>query len=326
MFRRNLPKKAQNSVVTSSTGQKEPSKPDDSSDFLDKENQYSHVGPPSDNVVVDRRPRRKRQNLFSNFTSLTQQQINNDAGFCNKNFDTGKSDIVLVNDSLENIGDIPSHTLQTHAHQQHPGHNLSDSGLNGQSLDANVLLQGFHSHPKEPQVIGNYSDKANGTPLTVETARFNSSCVTSTPAFTVNMVSAVPRTSCELKRSTNGKVALEPLKITPIQGEKLASHSCEKSVNNPESPYYLARKSDSDQKSKERKSWRKASGSDSSVELKECVVKLEKLRITPLKKRSRYYIMEGMGVADSTIGSVGKSHLSFVVSSCNCPVAFLYTM
>ena len=62
------------------------------------------------------------------------------------------------------------------------------------------------------------------------------------------------------------------------------------------------------------------------MELKECVVKLEKLRITPLKKRSRYYIMEGMGVADSTIGSVGKSHLSFVVSSCNCPVAFLYTM
>ena len=55
---------------------------------------------------------------------------------------------------------------------------------------------------------------------------------------------------------------------------------------------------------------------NSSVELKECVVSLERLRITPLKKKMKYH----MGSIHVTGDSIGKSQLSFVVStmSVNC--------
>ena len=52
------------------------------------------------------------------------------------------------------------------------------------------------------------------------------------------------------------------------------------------------------------------------MDLKECVVRLEKLRITPLKKRSRSYERSAIITEDVSSGSKGTSQLSFAVSFC----------
>lgn len=299
-------KKAQNSCQNRSIQE-------ESSEFLDKENkiQYNCKDSSGDEVVQERRPRRRRrrQNLFSNLsplTSVTQHEKTKDAELRNEKLEFCKPEIILANDSLEIRED---YNLQEPQQQNCPKHDLSNNDMNGQSLNENSLVNSFSSCPQELRISDYRFDNSNDT-----CSRISSSYVTSTPALNVKTSQGIPPKSYKTGKllpqgSLSGKRVLETLKITPIQGQKLLSDS-EKSASSGTD--YLNR--DFNQKNTVLKSWGTANGGDLPVDLKECVVYLEKLRITPLKKRSRNFEGSEINAEDDSAGSKGKSQLSFAVS------------
>ncbi|KAK2572320.1 Serine/threonine-protein kinase haspin [Acropora cervicornis] len=277
----NYSKKAQNSCQNGSIQE-------ESSEFSDKENKipYNCKDSSGDEVVQERRPQRKkrRQNLFNNLsplTSVTQHEKTKDAELRDENVEICKPEIILANDSLEIRED---NNLQEPPHQNRPKHDLLNNDMNGQSLNENSLGNSFSSCPQELRISDYRFGNSNST-----CSRINSYHVTSTPMLNVKTSQVIPHKSYETGKllsqsSLSGKPVLETLKITPIQGQKLSSDS-EKSVSScTDYP-----KRDFNQKNTVLKSWRTANGGDLPVDLKECVVRLEKLRITPLKKRSRNY-------------------------------------
>lgn len=310
-------------------------------DHSDKENHC--ISPPDNDVSTnnasEQRLKRKRQNLFSDCTPISvqrQQCVTSDSGQNGRTFNANKQEVVLVNDSLESRDNSSGHIAQDHVCIQESkeysstpncgtdkqlnlahSNNVSNSGTSEiQSLDENVVLHSSASSPKD-DAVANGLENGNYATLKANTSGFHrchSSYVTSTPVFNVNNPPLMTGNSCKSDSQCSilmdGKVVLEPLKITPIQWKKCLSASNEKSGSN----HSNHSANDSDQKYKEPKSSSITNGCNSSVELKECVVSLEKLRITPLKKRSRYHL-GGITASDVCVGSKEKSHLSFVVSS-----------
>ena len=144
--------------------------------------------------------------------------------------------------------------------------------------------------------------------------RCHSSYMTSTPVFDVDNCPAIESTQKSYSQESilmNGKVVLEPLRITPIQWKKLTlSCTTENPINGHNSIQSLCGEH---RNSEVLKSSGASTSQRSSVELKECVVSLEKLRITPLKNRSKY-LMAGLSGDGSYVSNRGKSQLSFLVS------------
>lgn len=312
------------------------------SDHSDKENQHASLSDDdlTDCNVSDRRLKRKRQNLFCNFTPLATQRgqhLNSTgaSGLDRLKFATNKRDVVLVNDSLESREDSSccivhevvclqeskerSSSPDCKPNKELGRSNVSNSSRQGQSLDENVVLQNSTSCPNDSIAVGlvngsysTCSSKAN----TCGFDRCQSSHVTSTPVYNINIPPAITGSSARSdSQSSNsilmdGKVVLEPLRITPIQWQKCLSLSNEKPERKNCSQLMTG---DVDQCSDGQKTSGVATRHNSSVELKECVVSLEKLRITPLKKRSRYHLGDVTG-SDACGVNRGKSQLSFVVS------------
>ena len=308
ILRENYSKKAQNSCQNGSIQE-------ESSEFSDKENKipYNCKDSSGDVVVQERRPRRKkrRQNLFNNLsplTSVTQHEKTKGAELGNENVEICKPEIILANDSLEIRED---NNWQEPPQQNCPKHDLLNNDMNGQSLNENSLGNSFSSCPQELRISDYRFGNSNAT-----CSRINSYHATSTPMLNVKTSQVIPHKSYETGKllsqsSLSGKPVLETLKITPIQGQKLSSDS-EKSVSScTDYP-----KRDFNQKNTVLKSWRTVNGGDLPVDLKECVVRLEKLRITPLKKRSRSYERSAIITEDVSSGSKGTSQLSFAVSFC----------
>ena len=306
--RGNYSKKAQNSCQNGSIQE-------ESSEFSDKENkiQYNFKDSSGDEVVQERRPRRRRrQNLFNNpspLTSVTQNEKTNGAELRNEKLEICKPEIILANDSLEISED---NNLQESQQQNRPKHELlNNNDMNGWSLNENSQGNSFSLCPQELRISDYRFVNSNDT-----CSRINSYHVTSTPTLNVKTSQVIPRKSYETGKllsqgSLSGKPVLETLKITPIQGQNLSSDS-EKSVSScTDYP-----KRDFNQKNTVLKSWRTANGIDFPVGLKECVVRLEKLRITPLKKRSRNYERSEISTQDVSASSKGTSQLSFAVSFC----------
>ena len=306
-------------------------------DHCDKENHG--ITPPDNDVSTndasEQRLKRKRQNLFSDCTPITtqrQQCVTSDSGLNDRKFNANKQEIVLVNDSLESGDDSSDHACIQESKnynltpncgtdkQLNSAHstNSSNSGTSeceSLGVGENVVLHSSASRPKDEEVV-NGLENGNNTSLKANTSGFNtcqSSYMTSTPVFDVNHPPVMIGNSCKSDSQCSilmdGKVVLEPLRITPIQWKKCLSASNEKSRSN----HSNHSANDSCQKYEGPKSSSITDGHNSSVELKECVVSLEKLRITPLKKRSRYHL-GGITASVVNVGSKEKSHLSFVVS------------
>jgi len=144
--------------------------------------------------------------------------------------------------------------------------------------------------------------------------RCHSSYVTSTPVFDLDNCPAIASTCKSDSQDSflmGGKVVLEPLRITPIQWKKLTlSSTAEKPINSHNSIQSLCGEHRNSEVLKSSGA-STCSIQKSSVELKECVVSLEKLRITPLKNRSKY-LMASLSGDGSYVSSRGKSQLSFV--------------
>ena len=144
--------------------------------------------------------------------------------------------------------------------------------------------------------------------------RCHSSYMTSTPVFDVDNCPAIESTQKSYSQDSilmNGKVVLEPLRITPIQWKKLTlSCTTENPINGHNSIQSLCGEHRNPEVLKTSGA---GTSQTSSVELKECVVSLEKLKITPLKNRSKY-LMAGLSGDGSYVSNRGKSQLSFLVS------------
>ena len=338
--RGNATKQKANSLIKPSNKQNGGFSYHSPTDHSDKENHCT--SPPDNDVSInnasEQRLKRKRQNLFSDCTPISvqrQQCVTSDSGRNGRKFNANKQEVVLVNDSLESRDNSSGHIAQDHVCIQESkeysstpncgtdkqlnlahSNNVSNSGMSEiQSLDENVVLHSSASSPKDG-AVANGLENGNYTNLKANTSGFNrcQSYVTSTPVFNVNNHPVITGNSCKSDSQCSilmdGKVVLEPLRVTPIQWKKCLSASNEKSGSN----HSNHSANDSHQKYEEPKSSSITNGCNSSVELKECVVSLEKLRITPLKKRSRYHL-GGITASDVCVGSNEKSHLSFVVSS-----------
>jgi len=329
----------ENSHVVSSSGQsglrRYPAQ-NSPSDHSNKENQ--HISLKDDDIFTssntsDRRLKRKRQNLFSNCTPLTVQRGQSlnptgNSGSDNRKL-TDKPVVILVNDSLESREDSSCFVVKELVCVQdsqidslsgckenkefnltHSSFNISNSSCCNHSLDGNVGLHNSLLSPKDNIIADGLVKETNAS---LETKPFrrcqSSSHVTSTPVLDVNTLPAITGRMCKSDSEhsvlMDGKVVLEPLRITPIQWKKCLSASIEKqgSIN-----------SKVDQNSEEMKSSSISTvhKSNPSVELKECVVALEMLRITPLKQRSRYHL-GAITAPDACVAiNRGKSQLSFV--------------
>ena len=311
-------------------------------DYSDKEN--DHISRLSvDNLdehdPSERKLKRKRQTLFSNSTPLSTQKATRHSRLDNsKNVRIKEQEVILANDTLESNSEKNLHVHEV-MFVEDSGDNLShgyrsskvvdsQNSTNGSpyqclSFNDNAGLGNCVSHSKDSKVDGLQNKQCTFNTTSGMTSdkvasvidRCHSSYVTSTPVFDLD--NCPPNTStCQLSNSQGsflmeGKVVLEPLRITPIQWKKLTlSSTAEKLINSHNSIQSLCSEH---RNSEELKSSGASASWKSSVELKECVVSLEKLRITPLKNRSKY-LMASLSGDGSCVSNRGKSQLSFVVS------------
>ena len=311
-------------------------------DHSDKEN--DHISRLSvDNLdkhdPSERKLKRKRQTLFSNCTPLSTQKATRHSRLDkSKNVRIKEQEVVLVNDTLESNDERNSQVHEV-IYVEDSGDNLSpghrsrrvldpQNSINGcphQCLSFNDIagLGNCSSHSKDGKVDGlenrqctfNSTSNMKSDKVASVLDRCHSSYVTSTPVFDLDNcpgnASTCKSTDSQGSFLMEGKVVLEPLRITPIQWKKLTlSSTAEKAMNSHNSIQSLCGEH---RNSEEVKSSGASGSRESSVELKECVVSLEKLRITPLKNRSKY-LMASLSGDGSYVSNRGKSQLSFLVS------------
>lgn len=304
-----------------STNRNNPSRHSDKENcFLSPPNNY-----PSNDNSLDRRLTRKRQNLFSNCTpvSAQRQQVSTSNFELNHNkFHINEPEVVLANDSLEIKEDSRSNITQGHTFIQNskeyslsPNHRPGEHRADLQLSKCNTGHHSFLSSPEESDVESGLGN-GNYAHFNASKSRFNkwqNSYVTSTPVVDTETFPAITGNSYKSDSQSSilmdGKVVLEPLRITPIQLQKCLSASIETSEGKSSDESVT----DDLTKLKGSKSSGVTSKCGPSVDLKECVVRLERLRITPLKKKSRYYL-DGITAPAVSTGNKGKLHLSFVVS------------
>ena len=319
-YRNNPAQKTESSLVKPSKSQNGIFKYHSPSRHSDKENCFLRPpnNDPSNGNSLDRRLTRKRQNLFGNCTpvSVQRQQVST------SKFDISEPEVVLANDSLEIKEDNRSNITQGHTCIQDsnkcslsPNHRPSEHIADLQLSKCNIVHHSSLSSPEESDVASGL-ENGNYAHFNASKSGFNkwrNSYVTSTPVFDTETSPAINGNSCKSDSQSSilmdGKVVLEPLRITPIQWQKCLSASIETSgsKNSDESI------TDDFRKLKGSKSSGLTYRRNPSVDLKECVVSLERMRITPLKKKSRYYL-DGITASAVSTGNKGKSHLSFVVS------------
>ena len=312
-------------------------------DYSGKEN--DHISSLSVNSLDEHDPserklKRKRQTLFSNCTPVSTQKAKRHSRLDNsKNVRIKEQEVILVNDTLESNDKRNSHVheviyVEDSKDNLSPGHGSSkvldpQNSTNGSpdqclSFNENAGVGNCSSHSKDSKVDGlenrqctfNSTSNMKRDKAASVIDRCHSSYVTSTPVFDLDNCPAIASTCKSNSQDSflmEGKVVLEPLRITPIQWKKLTlSSTSEKPVNSHNSIQSLCSEH---RNSEVLKSSVASTGRNSSAELKECVVSLEKLRITPLKNRSKY-LMGSLSGDGSYVSNRGKSQLSFVVSHC----------
>ena len=312
-------------------------------DSSDKEN--NHISKLSvidvdEHDPSERKFKRRRQTLFGNCTPLLTQKVTRHSRLDNsKKLRIKEQEVLLVNDTLESKDESSCHVhevicVQDSRENLSPGYRSSKvldlqnstSGSLNQclSFNENAGLGYCRSNSKDSKGDGlenrQYScDSASNMKsdkVASVTDRCHSSYMTSTPVVDVDNCPAIVNTgTCKSDSQDSflmeGKVVLEPLQITPIQWKKLTlSSTTEKLINSHNSIQSLC----GEHRNPEvLKSSGAITSQKSSVELKECVVSLEKLRITPLKNRSKF-LLAGLSGDGTYVSNRGKSQLSFVVS------------
>ena len=313
-------------------------------DDSDKENDHiSRVSGDSfdEHDPSERKLKRKRQTLFSNCTPVSTQKATRQSRLHNsKNVGIRKQGVILVNDTLEsndernsqvhdviNVEDSGDNLFPGYASSQILDPQNSTNGSPNQcvSFSDNAGLSNCVSHSKDSKVDASEirqcnfnltsNMKSDMVPSTSVIDKCHSSYVTSTPVFDLGNCPAIASTCKSDSQDSSlmeGKVVLEPLQITPIQWKKLTlSSTTEKPFKNSHNS--IQSLCTEHKNSEVRKLSGASTSGNSSVQLKECVVSLEKLRITPLKNRSKYF-MAGLSGDGSYVSNRGKSQLSFVVS------------
>lgn len=310
--------------------------------FDDSDKENNHISRLSVDSFDEHDPserilKRKRQTLFSNTPVSTQKAIRHSKLDNRKNVSIQEQEVILVNDTLESNKERNLHIHESR-YVEDSGDNLSPGYASSQVLDPQI------STSCSPNQCVNFSDNAGlgncvsqskdgkVDALEIRQCTFNStsnmesdmvtsasvidrchsSYVTSTPVFDLDNCPAIA-SACKSDSQDSflmeGKVVLEPLRITPIQWKKLTlSSTNEKPINSHNSIQSLCTENGH---SESLKSSGASTSRNSSVLLKECVVSLEKLRITPLKNRSKYLMASLSGDGSS---NRGKTQLSFVVS------------
>ena len=300
----------------------------------DKEN--SHTSNSSADDQKERKFKRKRQTLFSNCTPLSTQRGSNVDSTCPS--ESEKSvvkipEVVLVNDSLEirekstrHIHDVicVEDSVEDVVFQSGCNNptNLSINTSNGKpnlSGNASVFSDcSSISRDGENRDLGNKDciklNKNSNAVFQFDSC--HSTYATSTPVFNGDnylAIGGVGQSDSQNSYSIDGKVILEPIRITPIQWEKslLLLSSTEKPSNEKTSQL----SSDEHKNSVALKTLSLTSSDRTSKEMKECVVSLEKLRITPLKKKGKYLTATLSGDGSLPFINRGKSQLSFAVSA-----------
>lgn len=310
-------------------------------DSSDKENNHISrlsVDDLDEHEPSERKLKRKRQTLFSNCTPLSTQKASRNSRLGDSgNLKVNEQEVILVNDTLESKDESNCHVheviyVEDSRENLSPGYRSSkvldpQNSTNGSpnqclSFDENAVLGNCASKSKDTKVdslenrecIHNLKTDMNSDKVASRIDRCHSSYMTSTPVFDVDACPAIASTCKSDSKDSflkEGKVVLEPLRITPIQWKKLTlSSSTEKPINSHNSIQSLSGKR---RNSEVLKSSGASTSQKLSVELKECVVSLEKLRITPLKNRSKY-LMAALSGDGSYVSNRGKSQLSFVVS------------
>lgn len=300
----------------------------------DKEN--SHNSRLSVDDHKERKLKRKRQTLFSNnCTPLSTQRVSNVGSAAQSGLnDSGKSteiklEVVLVNDSLESKDKSTSHvqddiyvedSVENYYRCNKPTDLNNGSPSEKFNLNENSLFCSCAPRSNGIKVhgLGN-SDctrniKENNVALQFDSCHL--SYVTSTPVFDIDtspLIGGTGMSDSENSSLMDGKVVLEPLRITPIQWKKLSVSSSFTEKTNSENCNQLP--SDEDRHPEVLKSSGTSTNHRSSIELKECVVSLEKLRITPLKKKGKYLTAAISDDDSVTFNNRGKSQLSFAVSA-----------
>ena len=299
-----------------------------------KEN--SHTSNSSADDQKERKFKRKRQTLFNNCTPLSTQKGSNVDSTCPS--ESEKSvvkipEVVLVNDSLEirekstrHIHDVicVEDSVEDVVFQSGCNNptNLSINTSNGKpnlSGNASVFSDcSSISRDGENRNLGNKDciqvNKNNNAVFQFDSC--HSTYATSTPVFNGDnylAIGGVGQSDSQNSYSIDGKVILEPIRITPIQWEKslLLLSSTEKPSNEKTSQL----SSDDHKNSVALKTLSLTSSDRTSKEMKECVVSLEKLRITPLKKKGKYLTATLSGDGSLPFINRGKSQLSFAVSA-----------
>ena len=306
-------------------------------DYSDKENDHISrlsVGNLDEHDPLERKLKRKRQTLFSNCTPLSTQKATRHSRLDkSKNVRIKEQEVVLVNDTLESNDESNSQGHEV-IYAKDSGDSLSPGHRSRIVLDPQNSINGcpypclsFNDigglgNSKDGKVDGlengqytfNSTSNMKSDQVASVIERCHSSYVTSTPVFDLDNCPGNASTCKSDSQGSflmEGKVVLEPLRITPIQWKKLTlSSTAEKPMNSHNSIQSLC----GEHRNSEEVKLSGASGSrKSSVELKECVVSLEKLRITPLKNRSKY-LMASLSGDGSYVSNRGKSQLSFLVS------------
>lgn len=311
------------------------------SDYSDKEN--DHISRLSvDNLDEhdrsERKLKRKRQTLFSNCTPLSAQKATRHSRLGkSRNVRIKEQEVVLVNDTLERSDKRNSH-VQEVLFVEDSGDNLSPGCRSSKVVDSQNSTNGFPNqglsfndnvglgncvlHAKDSKIDGlenkqcifNLASDKKSDKVASVIDRCHSSYVTSTPVFDLDNCPVNASTSKSDSQGSflmEGKVVLEPLRITPIQWKKLSLSSTAGKLSNSHNS--IQSLCGEHRNSEDLKSSGASASRKSSVELKECVVSLEKLRITPLKNRSKY-LMASLSGDGSCVSNKGKSQLSFVVS------------
>lgn len=297
----------------------------------DKEN--SHNSSLSADDQKERKLKRKRQTLFSNCTPLSTQRGLNVVGSTNQSESeklvVKEPEVVLVNDSFESREQSTCHfhdvicieesvqdvVLQSECnHPSNLSNNISNGGQNWRGNDNAFCNCASISGDRENYDLGNrdctQSNKSNNTVFQIDSC--HSTYATSTPVFNGESSLAVGemgQSDSQNSYSIDGKVLLEPIRITPIQWERslLLISSTEKSSDENSNQS----SADDHRNSGALETSSLTISNRTSKEIKECVVSLEKLRITPLKKRGKYLTTTLSGDGSLLFVNRGKSQLSF---------------
>lgn len=282
-------------------------------------------------TIYQQKSRNTHNGLFTKSLALNSNTDNSDKenspsrqlhkGLTEQSFilvnDTIKSDI-LANDTLESKEDSSCQILgevvcvqdskecgispDCRSHHKnsliHSKCNSSSNSFPGNSFDASNVLYDSVTSPMDICSNGFENGDCSGSKTNTSGLDRHQSYVTSTPLSENNSPEVIIRRPTKSNNNKvkylDGKVVLKPLRITPIQWKKRLSATFndkpERNTNIGHTPSNTVQNAEHLQSS-----GRRASGNFPS----ELVVSLEKLRITPLKKRRK----------------TEKCQLSFVVSS-----------